>query len=75
MKNDWNLGSGKPNVIQSLKNKLDAAGYHLECTSKNGRTILNIDTYEHTILCWALEAYNQPKECGTEMEGFDNDQV
>ena len=55
-KEPWNIGEGLPNVIESLKNKLSAASYHIEC-GKTGRAIINIDTYEHTILTWALQEY------------------
>ena len=52
----WDLSAeGIENVCKSLSNKLSAATIHFENGRKN--TIINIDDYEHTILCWALSEY------------------
>lgn len=58
-KEPWNLSDeGKKNIIESLKRKLSIAGYHLECDERPN-TIINIDSYEHTILCWALQEFKE----------------
>ena len=53
-KEPWNLtDDGLPNIAESLKNKLNAASFRLECGG--GNTIINIDSYECTVLIWALQ--------------------
>lgn len=53
-KKDWNLGDGLPNVCKSILRKLNGAGWRLE----NGtRTILNVDSYEVTVMVWAMQEY------------------
>ena len=62
-KEPWNLSDeGKKNIIESLKRKLSIAGYHLECDERPN-TIINIDSYEHTILCWALQELKEKEKC------------
>lgn len=55
---DWNLGDGLPNVANSIRRKLSYAGHQLE---ERERTILNVDSYEVTVLVWALSEYMERK--------------
>ena len=57
-KKEWNLGDGLPNVCESVMRKLDGAGWRLE----NGpRTILNVDSYEVTVMYRAMQEYMEKK--------------
>ena len=60
VKEPWNLreGDGLPNVYESVRRKLRYAGQQLEDQS---RTIINIESYEHTILSWALADWAERK--------------
>ena len=61
---DWNLGTGLPNVCESVMRKLDGAGWRLE----NGpRTILNVDSYEVTVMYRAMQEYMEKREIKHEM--------
>ena len=51
---DLNLGDGLKNVCQSLYDKASYAFWQLESRE---RTIINIEIYEATVLCWAIEEY------------------
>ena len=53
-KNNWNLGDGLGNVAWSLLDKANYAGWQLE---QRERTIINIDSYEDTVLIYALSEY------------------
>lgn len=55
---EWNLGNGLPNVVNSIRRKLRYAGFQLE---DRERTILNVDSYEVTVLVWALNEYMERK--------------
>lgn len=50
----WNLGDGLENVCNSVMRKLHSAGHQLE---ERNRTILNIDSYEVTVMIWAMNEY------------------
>ena len=50
----WNIGPGLGNVAWSLLDKANYAGWQLEDKS---RAILNIDSYEDTVLIYALSEY------------------
>ena len=51
-KKNWNLGAGLPNVCESVMRKLNGAGWRLE----NGpRTIMNVDSYEVTVMYRAMQ--------------------
>lgn len=56
VKEPWNLreDDGLPNVYESIRRKLHYSGYQLE---ERSRTIINIESYEHTILTWALSEW------------------
>ena len=70
-KEPWNLSDeGKKNIIESLKRKLSIAGYHLECDERPN-TIINIDCYEHTILCWALQEFKESKQVPKKIEKIE----
>ena len=56
MNQEWNLGSGLKNVIDSAMRKLRYAGHQLE---DRQRTIINLDDYEVTVLIWALSEYRE----------------
>lgn len=49
-----NLGDNINEVCNPLYDKISYASHQLESKS---RTIINIDTYEATVLSWALEKY------------------
>jgi len=55
---EWNLGNGLPNVCKSIRDKLHYASHRLECIERD-KTIINVDTYETTVLLWALGDYMQ----------------
>lgn len=57
-KKDWNLGDGLPNVCKSILRKLNAAGWRLE-TKEN--TIINIESYETTVMFWAMYEYMEKR--------------
>ena len=59
IKKEWDLGDNIGKVYESVRKKLSYAGYQLE---ERDRTIINLDTYEVTVLCWALSSYFQKKE-------------
>ena len=50
----WNIGNGLGNVAWSLLDKANYAGSQLE---DKPRAILNIDSYEDTVLIYALSEY------------------
>lgn len=50
----WNLGDGIGNVCQSVMDKLNHADYQLESRE---RAIINLDSYEVTVLEWAMHKY------------------
>ena len=54
MSESWNLGDGLKNVCNSAMRKLQYAGYQLE---ERNKTIINVDSYEVTVLIWALNEY------------------
>ena len=55
---NWNLGAGLPNVCESVMRKLNGAGWRLE----NGpRTILNVDSYEVTVMYRAMQEYMEKR--------------
>ena len=54
MSDKWNLGDGLENVCDSAMRKLRYASHQLE---ERERTIINIDSYENTVLIWALNEY------------------
>lgn len=57
-KKNWNLGDGLQNVCESVMRKLNGAGWRLE----NGpRTIMNVDTYEVTVMVWAMRDYMEKR--------------
>lgn len=50
----WDLGPGLGNVAWSLLDKANSASWRLE---NNSRTIINIDSYESTVLIFVLSEY------------------
>ena len=54
MSEAWNLGDGLENVCNSVMRKLRYAGHQLE---ERNKTIINVDSYEVTVLIWALNEY------------------
>lgn len=64
-KTEWNLGEGIVNVCKSIINKLDYAGFQ---TEDRPRTIINLDSYEITVLYWAMQDYIQNKIKSTAAE-------
>ena len=54
MNEKWNLGDGLENVCNSVMRKLRYASHQLE---EKNRTIINMDSYENTVLIWALNEY------------------
>jgi len=63
-KKDWNLGTGLPNVCESVMRKLDGAGWRLE----NGpRTIMNVDSYEVIVMYRAMQEYMEKRGIKHEM--------
>lgn len=54
MNEKWNLGDGLENVCNSVMRKLRYASHQLE---ERERTIINMDSYENTVLIWALSEY------------------
>lgn len=54
MSEEWNLGDGLENVCNSVMRKLRYASHQLE---ERERTIINMDSYENTVLIWALRDY------------------
>lgn len=54
MSDKWNLGDGLENVCDSAMRKLRYASHQLE---ERERTIINMDSYENTVLIWALNEY------------------
>lgn len=55
----WNLSDyGQYNILKSLHDKLGRASVNLECSNRP-RTIINIDSYEATVICWALQEYSR----------------
>ncbi len=61
MDREWNLGTGIENVIDSVTRKLHYAGHQLE---EKERTIINLDTYEVTLLIRALSEYRNRRNNG-----------
>jgi len=55
---DWNLGDGLPNVCNSILRKLNAAGWRLEIKEN---TIINIESYETTVMFWAMYEYMEKR--------------
>ena len=55
---EWNLGDGLPNVCNSILRKLNAAGWRLE---DGPRTILNVDSYEVTVMYLAVKEYMEKR--------------
>lgn len=54
MSDKWNLGDGLENVCNSAMRKLRYTSHQLE---ERERTIINMDSYENTVLIWALNEY------------------
>lgn len=54
MKEEWNLKDGLENVCNSVLSKLFYAAYQLE---DRKRTIINLDSYEVTVLIRSLDEY------------------
>ena len=54
MSDKWNLDDGLENVCNSAMRKLRYASHQLE---ERERTIINMDSYENTVLIWALNEY------------------
>lgn len=54
MNGKWNLGDGLENVCNSVMRKLFYAAYQLE---DRERTIINLDSYEVTVLIRSLDEY------------------
>jgi len=54
MNGEWNLGDGLENVCNSVLSKLFYAAYQLE---DRERTIINLDSYEVTVLIRSLDKY------------------
>ena len=65
MKDEWNLGDGIANVCNSVMRKLNHAGYQLE---DRNRTIINIESYEATVLTWAMSEYMRRRKIEAENE-------
>lgn len=58
----WNLSEyGQYNILKSLHEKMSRANANIECSNRS-RTIINIDSYEATIICWALQEYSEKIE-------------
>lgn len=57
-KKEWNLGDGLPNVCKSILRKLNAAGWRLEIKEN---TIINIESYETTVMFWAMYEYMEKR--------------
>lgn len=58
MKEPWNLGNGMSYVYDSIRRKLNYASHQLE---DRPRTIINMDSYENTVLIWALSEWAERK--------------
>ena len=54
MKEPWNLGEGLENVCRTTLRRLHYASYQ---TEERPRTIINVDSYQITVLIWALQDY------------------
>lgn len=63
MNDNWNLGDGLGNVCESAMKKLDNAGWQLE---NRNRAIINVESYEVTVLIWALREYMKRRGLGCE---------
>lgn len=57
-KKEWNLGDGLPNVCKSILRKLNGAGWRLEIKEN---TIINIESYETTVMFWAMYEYMEKR--------------
>ena len=60
---NWNLGAGLPNVCESVMRKLNGAGWRLENVP---RTILNVDSYEVTVMYRAMVEYMEKRGMKTD---------
>lgn len=63
MVNEWNLGNGLANVCNSCLRKLNLAGWQ---TETRNRTIINLDSYEITVLTWAMQKYIEEQKEGVD---------
>ena len=54
MSDAWNLGDGLENVCRSVLRKAHYASHQ---TEERSRTIINLDSYEITVLIWAMNEY------------------
>lgn len=63
IKKEWDLGDNIGKVYESVQKKLNYAGYQLE---DRERTIINLDSYEVTVLQWSLSSYFQKKTVNPE---------
>lgn len=58
----WNLSDiGQYNILKRLHEKMSRANYYLECSGRP-TTIINMDSYEATVICWALQKYSEEIE-------------